>query len=107
MKEEYSMTNKVYSIEEIKQIVAPIAQAYGIQRVFLFGSYARGEATSTSDLDFRVDKGSLKGLFALGGLYSDLEESLDKELDLLTTGSLEPTFLNQIANEEILIYECQ
>lgn len=101
------MTNKVYSIEEIKQIVAPIAQAYGIQRVFLFGSYARGEATSTSDLDFRVDKGSLKGLFALGGLYSDLEESLDKELDLLTTGSLEPTFLNQIANEEILIYECQ
>ncbi len=101
------MTNKVYSIEEIKQIVAPIAQAYGVQRVFLFGSYARGEATSTSDLDFRVDKGSLKGLFALGGLYSDLEESLDKELDLLTTGSLEPTFLNQIANEEILIYECQ
>lgn len=101
------MTNKVYSIEEIKQIVAPIAQAYGVQRVFLFGSYARGEATSTSDLDFRVDKGSLKGLFALGGLYSDLEESLDKELDLLTTGSLDPTFLNQIANEEILIYECQ
>ena len=71
----------------------------------VFGSYARGEATSSSDLDFRVDKGSLRGLFALGGLYSDLEESFGKELDLLTTGSLEPKFLNHIANEEILVYE--
>ena len=73
--------NKVYTIDEIKNIVAPIAKAYGVQRVFLFGSYARGEATSASDLDFRVDKGSLRGLFALGGLYSDLEESFGKELD--------------------------
>ena len=84
--------NKVYTIDEIKNIVAPIAKAYGVQRVFLFGSYARGEATSSSDLD-------------LGGLYSDLEESFGKELDLLTTGSLEPKFLNHIANEEILVYE--
>lgn len=99
------MTNKVYTIDEIKNIVAPIAKTYGVQRVFLFGSYARGEATPSSDLDFRVDKGSLRGLFALGGLYSDLEDRFDKELDLLTTGSLEPKFLNQIANEEILIYE--
>lgn len=100
------MTNKVYSLDEIKSIVAPIAQSYGVQRVFLFGSYARGEATPASDLDFRVDKGKLKGLFALGGLYSDLEESFNKELDLLTTGSLEPSFLKKIKNEEILIYEC-
>ncbi len=100
------MTNKVYSLDEIKSIVAPIAQTYGVQRVFLFGSYARGEATPESDLDFRVDKGKLKGLFALGGLYSDLEERFNKELDLLTTGSLEPSFLNQIKHEEILIYEC-
>lgn len=99
------MTNKVYSLEEIKNIVQPIAKEYGVQRVFLFGSYARGEATPLSDLDFRVDKGSLKGLFALGGLYSDLEERFGKDLDLLTTGSLEPKFLKQIENEEILIYE--
>ena len=95
----------IYSIQEIQQRIAPIAKQYGLKAVFLFGSYARGEATSSSDLDFRVDKGSLRGLFALGGLYSDLEESFGKELDLLTTGSLEPKFLNHIANEEILVYE--
>ena len=95
----------VYTTNEIADKVRPIAEAYGIDKVYLFGSYARGEATSSSDLDFRVDKGSLRGLFALGGLYSDLEESFGKELDLLTTGSLEPKFLNHIANEEILVYE--
>lgn len=95
----------IYSIYEIQQRIAPVAKQYGVKAVFLFGSYARGEATSSSDLDFRVDKGSLRGLFALGGLYSDLEESFGKELDLLTTGSLEPKFLNHIANEEILVYE--
>ena len=99
------MTNKVYSIEEIKNIVQPIAKEYGVQRVFLFGSYARGEATPLSDLDFRVDKGNLKSLFALGGLYGDLKECFGKEFDLLTTDSLEPKFLKQIGNEEILIYE--
>lgn len=98
------MTSKIYSIDEIKAMVAPIAEQYGVARVFLFGSYARGEATPDSDLDFRVDKGSLRGLIQLGGLYSDLEETFDKKLDLLTTGSLEEKFLNRISSEEILIY---
>lgn len=39
------MTDKIYSIEEIKKIVSPIASRYGVERVFLFSSYARGEAT--------------------------------------------------------------
>ena len=98
------MTSKIYSISEIKNIVDPIAQSYGVDRVFLFGSYARGEATPDSDLDFRVDRGRLHGLLALGGMYSDLQEKFDKKLDLLTTGSLDESFLKQISDEEILIY---
>lgn len=101
------MTDRIYSIDEIKSIVAPIAKQYGVDRVYLFGSYARGEATSASDLDFRVDRGALRGLFALGGLYADLEEVFNKELDLLTTGSLDQKFLNRISKEEILIYDNQ
>lgn len=98
------MSNKVYSITEIKHIVSPIAEEYGVARVFLFGSYARGKATENSDLDFRFDKGRLRGLIQFGGMYSDLEEKFDKKIDLLTTGSLEPQFLDRIAGEEILIY---
>ena len=98
------MNQKIYSVDEIKRIVEPIAKAYEVENVYLFGSYARGNATPDSDVDLRVDKGKLKGLFKLGAMYSDLEEQLGKKLDLLTTGALEEEFLQRIAPEEILIY---
>lgn len=98
------MSQKIYTVAEIRNIVSPIAEEYGVARVFLFGSYARGKDTEDSDLDFRIDKGRLRGLIQLGGMYSDLEEKFDKKIDLLTTGSLEPQFLERIADEEIMIY---
>ena len=45
----------VYSIAEIQNKVLPIIQKYHIPAMYLFGSYARGEATDNSDLDFLVD----------------------------------------------------
>ena len=99
------MRETFYSINELKSIVAPIAEQHGVERIYLFGSYARGEANYRSDVDLRVDKGKIKGLFALGALFSDLEDGLGKHLDLLTTGSLDQAFLNHIAKEEILLYD--
>lgn len=96
--------SKIYTIEEIRAIVAPIAAQHGVERIFLFGSYARGEANEDSDIDLRVDRGRL-GLIALGGLYCDLEDALETALDLVTTGSLDESFLRDIAKEEILLYE--
>ena len=49
------MSNKIYTIDEIRKIISPIATRYGVERMFLFGSYARGEATTQSDLDFRLE----------------------------------------------------
>ena len=95
---------RVYTIEEIKSIVEPIAASHDVDRIYLFGSYARGEATPSSDIDLRVDKGRLRGLIALGALYADLEDGLGKKLDLLTTASLDQKFLQHIAKEEVLIY---
>lgn len=96
---------KIYSLNEIKKKVKPVAKKNGVERIYLFGSYARREATTESDLDFRVDKGKLRTLFELGGLYMDLQEEFNKELDLVTTESLDEDFLNEIRGEEILIYE--
>ena len=102
--QEKDRVDRVYTIEEIKAIVAPIAAAHDVDRIYLFGSYARGEATTGSDIDLRVDKGRLKGLFALGALYADLEDGLGKQLDLFTTRSLERECLQNIAKDEILLY---
>ncbi|KJS86923.1 MAG: nucleotidyltransferase [Peptococcaceae bacterium BICA1-8] len=93
-----------YTIEEIKTIVEPIARKYGVARVYLFGSYARGDVAENSDVDLRVDKGSLKGMFALCGLYTEIEEALQTKVDVLTTGSLEDDFLRKIQKEEVLLY---
>ena len=98
------MSEKVYTLDEIKAIAHPIAACYGIAALYLFGSYARGEATPHSDLDFRVDRGDLVDMLELGGLFSDLEDSFDKNLDVLTTQMLSPAFLNSIRREEVLIY---
>lgn len=98
------MSDKIYTLEEIKAIAAPIAERYGVAALYLFGSYARGEATVESDLDFRVEKGQLRSLLELAGLQIDLEEGFDKELDVLTTQMLSERFLERIRPEEVLVY---
>lgn len=82
------MSNRIYTLEEIASIITPIAIRYGVDRVYIFGSYARGEADESSDIDLYIETVAIKGLFALGGLYSNLEEVLGKELDLITVKSL-------------------
>ena len=80
----------VYTIEEIKNLVAPIIRKYNIPAMFLFGSYARGKADESSDLDFLVDTSgtTLTTLIKLGALYCDLEELFGKHIDLLTVSSI-------------------
>ncbi len=98
-----SISNKT-TIREIKNTVARLAEQYGAERIYLFGSYARGDVKPSSDVDLRIDKGRIRGLFALGGLRSDLEESLGLPVDLLPTDSLDDKFLGLIRKEEILLY---
>ena len=98
------MNGKVYSLEEIRSIAAPLAHQYGVAALYLFGSYARGEATPQSDLDFLVDRTGVEDLLALGGLYSDLEKGFDKPLDVLTTQMLSDDFRKSIQPEEVLLY---
>ena len=95
---------KTYSIGEIKAIVSRLAKQYGAERVYLFGSYARGDMTNNSDIDLRIDKGSIRG-FQLGGLLLDLEDSLGVPVDLVPTSSLDQRFLDSIRKDEVLLYE--
>lgn len=57
---------KTYTLNEIKAIVSRLARQYGAERIYLFGSYARGDMTNDSDIDLRIDKGSIRG-FQLAG----------------------------------------
>ena len=61
--------NKVYTIEEIRAKAVPIAKKYGVKKLSLFGSYARGEADAQSDLDFMYDSINSDEAFAILALY--------------------------------------
>ena len=52
------MSSLVYTIDELRQILTPIAGKYDIQAVYVFGSYARNEATENSDVDVLIQRRS-------------------------------------------------
>lgn len=101
--------NKTFDLEELKQIVAPIADKYGLEAVYLFGSQARGDAKPNSDYDFYIKRGKMRGLFQLSALFIDLKKALHKEVDIV----LEPVgkqeldcfLVKGIKKDGILIYE--
>ena len=78
----------VYTTEEIVERILPVVQQYKVERVWLFGSYARGDATEKSDVDLII-----KGEFVHGwdffGLMEELKEVLQKEVDMLSENQFE------------------
>lgn len=80
----------VYTLEEIINMVMPILEKYRIPDMYLFGSYARGNASEDSDMDFLIDTTGtdLTSLLRLGALYCDLEEVFQKPIDLITIGAI-------------------
>jgi len=101
----YIIMNKPYTIEEIKNKISETAKKYGIQKAYLFGSYARGEAGFDSDIDICIEKGKIRTLFELSGFCMDLEETLENKVDVVTTAGLSGNFKEQIEKDMILIYE--
>ena len=96
--------DQVPHIADIQRTVADLGKQYGTERIFLFGSFARGDAAADSDIDLRIDKGKIRGLFALSGFRLALEECLGRKVDLLTSDSLDAEFLARIKSEEVLLY---
>lgn len=94
-----------YSIDEIKSKAVPVAKDYGISKLSLFGSYARGEATDDSDIDFYIDKGKLRGLLQYFSFVDDLENALKCHVDVVTTSIEDKAFLGNIVKEGIVLYE--
>ena len=99
--------NKVYTIDEIREKVAPLAKKYGVRRMWLFGSYARGEADAQSDMDFSYDKGNgkIKSTFDYLDFVYDLEDEFGCHVDLVSIGISDKKFLTEIQEDEVLLYE--
>lgn len=99
----------IFSIEEIKNRLAPLFKDYGAKSASLFGSYARGEATENSDIDLYVNRGDSKRLRGLGvvGLREDIISVLGKPVDMITYISQDnddKPFRDNFYRDEVVIY---
>lgn len=92
------------SIQEIKSTVSSLAEDYGAEKVSLFGSFARNEATEGSDVDILLEKGKIKGLQVLD-FQEELSRRIGRKVDVVTTAGASERFLSKIHQEEIVLYQ--
>ena len=97
--------DRIYSISEIAGLIIPIAKRYGVASVWLFGSYARGEATETSDVDLLIDHGKIQTLFELTAFRLDCENALRKPVDVVTLDAVSPRLSRSIQRDEVMIFD--
>ena len=81
----------------------PVLKEAGVVHSALFGSAARGEARPDSDLDVLVEFPQGKSLLDLIRLERKLKEAINKNVDLLTFGSLHPLLKERILKEQVTI----
>ena len=99
------MVTTELTIEELSEIVGRIATEYGMLRVYLFGSRARGDNRPDSDYDFCVLTDDGCTLFTLGGFYSDLRDAIGTEIDIVSEDAIEGDFREEVLKDRIVLYE--
>jgi len=95
------------SIDEIKSYIIPVVEKYPVEKVILFGSYARGDASDTSDVDLVVESGGKmrnSKIFTLGG---DLLMALPVRVDVYDILEIKESspLHNNIKKDGVIIYE--
>ena len=89
------------AIDEIKSKTAVILRHAGVRRAAVFGSFARGEATDTSDLDILIEFEGEKTLLDLIALKNRLQQVLAIRVDLVTYQSLSPLIRDAVLREQV------
>ena len=99
------MNNEIFTIENIINLVKPIAEKYHVESVYLFGSYARGDANTDSDLDFLVYGGEGFKLTMIFAFAEELREALNKNVDVFEIHEInaDSDFYNTIMKERLLV----
>lgn len=92
---ENNINPSILTIKQIKAAIMPVMAKHNIHEVYLFGSYARGEANSQSDVDIYCEKGDIRTLIDQGFLEDELVEALGKEVDVIFIGSQMDDYFKQ------------
>ena len=94
-------------LEKISEKIKPIAKKYNLMYVWIFGSYVKKKQTENSDIDILVRTEDVAEGFKIVEVKFALEEVLEKEVDIITTGSLKGSLLEDEELEEVLVYSAE
>jgi predicted nucleotidyltransferase len=83
-------------IHRLKNINHQLSKDFGVSRIGIFGSYARGEQNKDSDIDVLVEFHRPVNLFEFSRLKSFLTNQLGIQVDLVTPGALKPLIKDEI-----------
>ena len=99
------MQTSVFTMEQIAAAVQPLADKYRVKEIYLFGSYARGEADENSNLDFLVFGGEMFRRTMIFALAEELREVLKKNVDVFEIAEVNPdsNFYQTIMKEKVLV----
>ena len=99
------MNQSIFTLENINRLVKPLADKYRVKEIYLFGSYARGEADESSDLDFLVFGGENFKHTLIFSLAEELRAALKKNVDVFEISEInqESDFYKRIIREKVLI----
>jgi len=89
--------------DELKSKISKILKGHGIVKAGIFGSYARGEQNKKSDIDILIEPSKEMSLLDISGLKIELENALDRKVDLISYKYIHPYLKKQILESEIKI----
>jgi predicted nucleotidyltransferase len=93
--------NRIDEVRRQRQAILRLAKEYGIREVRIFGSVARGEAATGSDLDVLVEFEPGRSLLDQVGFEQDLRALLSCEIDLVAKGGISPYLEERILREAV------
>lgn len=97
-------TPAVYSLAELSSFIQPLVKRYGMRGASLFGSYARGEADITSDIDVLLDAGDHFRALDIYAFGEDLRQATGKDVDVFERSELdESPFRSAVLHDEVAV----
>ena len=91
-------------LEKIAEKIKPVAQKYNLMYVWVFGSYVKNKQKKDSDIDIILRTEDVIGGFKIVEVKLELERVLEKEVDIITTGSIKGSLLEDEDLGEVLVY---
>lgn len=100
------------AIIQIQKLTKPVFEEYGVEKAYVFGSYARGDYNENSDIDIIIVAKNIRSLLIIGAILEALKRVLQKEVDLIEEecfdddemDDVDKDFYNTIKKERVKIY---